>query len=270
MSWNAIATDNLGSQTMSSNVTITIAAEPVAGEGYWDQNFSELIYSNYLNDDYESGAAYVAIGPNGDIIGFTSQALSEENIAEAYFTSPGPLLDSQYADGSNSLMITSFSDPSGESCGDVVSYSPEWGAWPAIDGRTNECVYIGGNYYGCYNGWYFGDLPIANPLLDVLTLNGTNWQALTTNSGVLDCCTNISSKGVPYISIFTMVQAIASLGGEIYVGGAFIDVTNLDTQTLDTNVQYVAKLDGGGHWVSVATNNLNGQVLALCDSGWHI
>jgi hypothetical protein len=56
----------------------------VAGEGYWDQNFSELDWSLWHNAYfyYDIGLAHLAIGPNGDIIGVASPEYDEENTGE--------------------------------------------------------------------------------------------------------------------------------------------------------------------------------------------
>jgi RHS repeat-associated protein len=88
-----------------------------------------------------------------------------------------------------------------------------------------------------------------------LTWGYTNWVALGDKLG----------NGVE-------IGSIAILGGDLYVAGTFTYSGSFDPDYVDTNVQYVAKLDvTNNRWLPVGTNNpLNGAVNALAVMGGHL
>jgi RHS repeat-associated protein len=243
----AKAMDNLGAWSVSTQVNIIVLEEPLTAQGYWDPQFGLLAATNmqtlfWSNMVWRYGNA-VAVSSDGQLLCMKSGK---------YFTG------TNWSDSAYPLSALSYYGTNGSVSFMHAISAPDYldasslGFWSAVkvDG-TN--IYVGGrNLKGepdVYNDGY--------PVLNVLKWSGGNWQAVCTNN-------SFSKTNAEIPLALPTITAIEVIGGDLYVAGTFLGVTN--TAGLeDTNVQYVAKLDSANaKWISVATNHLNGPVLALC------
>ena len=115
------------------------------------------------------------------------------------------------------------------------------------------------NYTGNLDltGWEVELSPWAGPIFSPHNLNEGEWAAL-------------SSNGAGGGSIAANVNVVAVMGGDLYVGGSFIDVNN--NGTILTAADRIVKWDGT-NWSAVGVGSAgngsiaNGQVLALAVIG---
>ena len=246
----AIATDNYGSSSMSSNVQITILPEPPANEGFWDATF-HTPDSGYGYLGY--GTTDIPIDTCGDFANLfwplSSAVFGSEFYLASYDEIPsGPdyYTGSLYqSDGTNWLRSGTADD------GIDVTCPPDL---PFGGGNDNTIGAVAVND----TGMYVGGTAISNGNYIVEQWNGTNWNQLGTNFN-FGLYYNGSESRVDQC----LLPRLQFIGSTLYLYGDF-------QYTSNTNVQFIAEWDPqASDWEPVGSP-LNAPVYAVASLGGNL
>jgi len=236
----AIATDNLGSSAFSSNVQITVEQESLKSGGFWDPQFGQFLNVTNRGGDAGFGGIHslASSGAEGSQTVYAGNEYSVFNGANGTNWSQA-VFPSDFTELWRDGIFDGFEE-------DPVPYNAIF-----ADG-TNVYAFGPTNRGVLGDGGYYDD-------------DGNGFQLLESSGG-----TNITLLGNQLnvdVGHKIVVRGIIKVAGDIYVYGDFYSSGSSLTSDLNTNVQYVAKLDRTTNcWLQVG-NGLNGGVAAMAAIG---
>ncbi len=254
--WSALGSDGAG------NGSLTYYAKSIAVSGshlYVGGSFTSVRVPGDVLDEADyivdwNGSNWSGMGPVQGALNHSVTAVTVSG-TDVYvggsFTNLSnhgtPMPEADYIarwDGSNWHTLGTDGSGNGVLSADVTSI--------AVSG-TN--VYAGGYWGAIWNSGVY--IPQA---AHVARFDGTNWSAL-------------GSNGVGGGSINGNVYAVAVSGSNVYVGGSFENVVDIDETTLPA-ADYIAKWDGS-NWSALGSGSggngsLNSSVTAIAVSGSNV
>jgi RHS repeat-associated protein len=243
----AVATDDRGSSTISTNVQITISPEVPTGQGFWDPVFHT---TNSVDGPNFEPADECGSGLDLDIA-----ASSVVYGGQVYI----PSEDSD-ADGSGDVGVGSVNHWDGTN----------WIRWGSSDNeRVFQCPadfpFQEGYFYGVTvneSGLYVGGYDFTTSQYSVKKWDGTNWTDLGTDT-FTPLAFNTTDTYEPRVNPYVRAPRLQFVGPDLYLFGDF-------TNNVNTNIQFIAKWNANTlAWEQVGAL-LNAPVYAIAGLQGHL